>query len=511
MASNALEHFSDDLVETLALLRDTPPEIGRLAIESLRPGSKEVLLAYGVIAIGESGDIVLRPTFAAFAAEAAMRRPPAHLPGPRRIPQEDVELIRELGATAFGNAATATAMRELGEEADKQHRETDERLFGRRCLAKLMQHKNPVSLNDLAQETRLDEDTVEVTLMALETAGFVEQVDARKFTVATATHCLLAIKVIAADKADATVYGVVSDLRGTIRQQVIAHVDGRDAANVIATIVRCTAELSDFARDLGFREVIGLGIELGGHVDSNMGEVINSPNLGWHSVVDLGDAIRTQTGLQTFVENDANGLVLSEWWFGSAQGMSHCIAVVIGDGIGSGLVLNGQLHRGAHGLAGELGHTCVEQNGPPCRCGRKGCLESIASERAIVGALQNAGFPVQSLADAETYAQDPRVVAVVEHAGYALGRALANYANLVNPEAIVVLAAPQLSEDGYQLGRPFRTAAHRAYAETGFSTAATDGKLAFHFTSSITNVVGGTAAVMRNFLRYPLAWDSVAL
>ena len=99
--------------------------------------------------------------------------------------------------------------------------------------------------------------------------------------------------------------------------------------------------------------------------------------------VPFGDLMAERLGLPVWVDNDVNAAVLAEHRYGAARGASHAVMLALGTGIGGGLILDGRVYRGATGAAGELGHTVVDVDGPPCPCGGRGCLEVLASGTAI--------------------------------------------------------------------------------------------------------------------------------
>jgi predicted NBD/HSP70 family sugar kinase len=128
----------------------------------------------------------------------------------------------------------------------------------------------------------------------------------------------------------------------------------------------------------------GIGVSLPGRVDSASERFVFAPNLGWHEE-DLKPRLEQATGLLVEMENEANACALSEFWFGRhAEGERNLIAVAVSEGIGAGIVINGQLVRGSSGLAGEFGHVALDEEGPKCACGNRGCWEVYASNSAAV-------------------------------------------------------------------------------------------------------------------------------
>lgn len=190
-----------------------------------------------------------------------------------------------------------------------------------------------------------------------------------------------------------------------------------------------------------------------------------SPNLPWKGEIPLAAMMRDRLGLAVAIGNDAYVMALGEATFGNAHGMNDFILVELEQGLGSCVFSHGHPHLGATGYAGELGHTCVVENGRPCGCGQKGCLETYCSNKGIVMTAQElmAESDVPSLMrEAKeltplTIASfcdegDPLAIEVYKRTGEVLGITLANYASVVDPEAIII--AGSISRAGKWLLEP---------------------------------------------------------
>ena len=128
----------------------------------------------------------------------------------------------------------------------------------------------------------------------------------------------------------------------------------------------------------------GIGVSLPGRVDLSSQKLVFAPNLGWREM-DLKVQLEHATGLSVDLENAANACALSEFWFGKhAEVVRNLVVVTVSEGIGVGMILNGQLVRGTSGMAGEFGHVTINENGPKCGCGNHGCWEVYASNSAAV-------------------------------------------------------------------------------------------------------------------------------
>ncbi|MEO6726282.1 MAG: ROK family protein [Blastocatellia bacterium] len=134
----------------------------------------------------------------------------------------------------------------------------------------------------------------------------------------------------------------------------------------------------------------GIGMSLPGRVDQVSQRLVFAPNLGWRDI-DLKKPLERATGLVVEIENAANACALAEIWLSQrADGMRDLIAVTVSEGIGTGIIANGQLVRGATGVAGEFGHVSINEDGPACQCGNRGCWEVYASNSATIRAYMQA-------------------------------------------------------------------------------------------------------------------------
>jgi predicted NBD/HSP70 family sugar kinase len=249
-----------------------------------------------------------------------------------------------------------------------------------------------------------------------------------------ARHTVVGIK-LARDE----VIGVVIDLGAEVLAAQHRKLADRSVETAVEAIRSVTASL--FANDPDFaRRAVGIGIGVGGHVDGRIGMVRESPILGWHDVP-LGDLVEAAVGLPAVVENDVNALAVAEQWFGAGRDVDWFAVVTVGAGVGCGLVLDGTLAHGATGAAGELGHVTIDPDGAPCSCGKRGCVETIATDGAILAAIRAAGGPdVDSMTAAAALARegDAHCRAAFTRAGDALGQAVALVLNLVNPTRVVL-------------------------------------------------------------------------
>ena len=200
-------------------------------------------------------------------------------------------------------------------------------------------------------------------------------------------------------------------------------------------------------------EVAGVGLGVPGLILAQENKVIFSPNLRAIEGIMLKDELEPKVGLPVTVNNDNNAATWGEFRFGAGSEAKHLLFVGLGTGIGGGIVLHGQLLRGAQGAAGELGHVTVQATGPRCACGNRGCLEAFASgsaigRRAREVASERPGSALGQLAaerklvgeDVTDLARqgDDGALSVLEEAGRWLGIGLAGFVNIFNPKVVVV-------------------------------------------------------------------------
>ena len=211
---------------------------------------------------------------------------------------------------------------------------------------------------------------------------------------------------------------------------------GRRADDVLADVARAVADARVDAAERGV-PVGGLGIAVPGLVDRDSGVVRAAPNLGW-SDVDVAAALGGE--LPVLVDNEANLAAVGELAAGQCPRDFLLVSAEIG--VGAGVVLDGAVRRGTHGFTGEIGHVCVDADGPVCSCGARGCLERMAGPAAI---LADAGVRTRAPLDlaltelaARLSEEDGQALDAVRRAGTRLGLALAGAVNLLDVPAVVL-------------------------------------------------------------------------
>ncbi|WP_326883764.1 ROK family protein [Actinocrinis sp.] len=259
---------------------------------------------------------------------------------------------------------------------------------------------------------------------------------------------------------------MVTDLQANIRAVRHAALVARDVESVTVVIGEVVDDL--LARSEAYRtRVRGLGVALSGDVDRSVGVVRYTPFLGWRDVP-FAQLVTSRTGLPTVLDNDVRALSAAEGWFGAGNGARSFVLVTVGSGIGCGIVVNGAVISGAHGVTGEIGHLTIDQQGPVCRCGNRGCLEAIASDPAIIDQInQLPGVHVRTPGEAAALAHSGHegASAVYARAGRAIGLGLAAAVNLIGPERVII------SGEGLAAYDLFEQQIRTTFAQHAFSTA----------------------------------------
>jgi glucokinase len=229
-----------------------------------------------------------------------------------------------------------------------------------------------------------------------------------------------------------------------------------------------------------------IGVSFGGPVDSQAGRVRLSHHVpGWEDAP-LAQRLQAEFGCPVLVDNDANVAALGEFRFGAGRGCHSLMYITVSTGVGGGWILEGKIWHGADGMAGEIGHTIVDPNGPRCLCGKRGCLERLASGPYLAedarqrlrsqpesGArlVELAGGDLESISG-KLVAQaaalgDPLALELLDRAAWALGTGIGNAANLVNPGRFILGGG--VTQSGERFWSGVRSAAHQtALPEVNF-------------------------------------------
>lgn len=211
-----------------------------------------------------------------------------------------------------------------------------------------------------------------------------------------------------------------------------------DEPEVIAREIK--SGISDLLCDkqIKMEQILGIGLALSGFVDREQGVCLYSISLGWCDVP-IANLVTRATGIPTYIENDANAVATGEKLFGHAREAKNFSMVTISKSVGYGHYINGRLHRGQNGGAGEIGHCAVDLNGLRCPCGKVGCLDTIVGFGAMMQSAKDHQLTVKSVLDLESLATNgnPNAISILRRAGQALGATVANIIQINNPEMVL--------------------------------------------------------------------------
>jgi glucokinase len=248
--------------------------------------------------------------------------------------------------------------------------------------------------------------------------------------------------------------GIISDKYRVLAREHHPTLAEEGVDSVINRIISSVRQIIT-SGNIALSQLGGISLAAAGAIDSQRGIMTLSPNLtGWHDVP-LREIIRERLGIKVWLINDADAAALGEHQFGAGTGVDNLIYLTIGTGVGGAIIIDGQLYTGACGSAGEIGHMTIDVNGPRCECGNVGCLETLASGKAIArevkkrlsaggrsslteavaGKVEN--ITTEAVARAAQQSDDLATSVIKDVATY-LGVGMVNLVNIFNPEMIVV-------------------------------------------------------------------------
>jgi predicted NBD/HSP70 family sugar kinase len=311
------------------------------------------------------------------------------------------------------------------------HQQTRE--FNVRLVLRCLYDLGPISRAEIARQTHLTRTTVSDVVTGLLEEHLVEEVGRGPSSGGKAPILLRVVPdarlVIGLDLGEEAFTGALVDLRGSIRHEERIGIEGYDGAAALALVYRLVERMLERAD----RALLGIGVGTPGVIDTAGGVIRWAVNLDWQDL-ELASLLERRFGLPVQVVNDCRAAALALYAFGgSGSRPANLIAVKAGRGVGAGIVLGGELLHGDGYGAGEIGHVVVVDDGELCRCGRRGCLETVASARAIVSHLEQPSRDAGATPSHPTLDQarvafeqgDLRAQSVVLAAGHYLGSAIA--------------------------------------------------------------------------------------
>jgi predicted NBD/HSP70 family sugar kinase len=317
------------------------------------------------------------------------------------------------------------------------------RNINRQIVLNYVRERGPISRAEIAQETALQRSTISIIVDELKVQGLIEEFEGE--STGGRPPILLQLRA-----ADAVAIGVdlstkntvvaTSDLAGRVLEQEEFQTDPSSQVTLDRII--------DSARRLMKKgsDIEGVGISLPGLVDSETGSVLFVPRFKWRDWT-VAEEVSLATGLPVRVDNDANAMALAELWFGrpEVRAVRDFIMILVEEGLGTGIVFDGQVYHGVVGAAGEFGHMIIGTNAPiACASGSRECWEAFASERAALGRYADLsgstevnGVTFTQMMDRALNGEDAARMALIETAHY-LGIGISNLIKGLSPEAVIV-------------------------------------------------------------------------
>ncbi len=339
----------------------------------------------------------------------------------------------------------------------------------RDLVLKTIFETDTTSRAEIARITRLTRTTVSDVVDLLLAEGLVREVGMGA-SIGGKSPILLGLVndaryMISLNLAHDQFYGAVVNLRGEIKDMESAPVSGRDGEQALVLVY----EILDRLVQKQWAPVVGIGVGTPGLVNTREGLVINAVNLDWQNLP-LAQLLRDRYHMPVHIMNDSQAAAIGEYVYGGGYEADENLVVInIRQGIGAGILVNGRLFQGDGGGAGEIGHMVVQENGELCRCGNHGCLETLASARAVVQRAKALVpvYPSSVLADdpgnvtlemlQQAFAGgDPLARKVVLDAGHYLGLSIASLISMLNIQRFVLIG------DMTRFGQPWLEAVRDA-------------------------------------------------
>lgn len=380
------------------------------------------------------------------------------------------------------------------------HQQTKQ--LNRDLVLKLIFDHETISRAEVARLTKLTRATVSEIVTGLMDEGLVEEIGYGESIGGKAPILLSLVAdsryLIGLNLAKDKFVGAVVNLRGQIKEMVEFPVNERDGVQALQLVYQMLDQLTA----KGWKPLVGIGIGTPGLVNTREGVVVNAVNLDWQDLP-LAQLLEARYRLPVSILNDSQATAIGEFVYGQDHPAdSNLIVITVKHGIGAGILIHGRLFQGDGGGAGEIGHVVVQEEGALCRCGNRGCLETIASAHAVVRRVQAlAGeYPQSSLAknpaaglaeiEAAWRAGDALAQRVMSDAAHYLGGAIAALVGVLNIQKIV------LTGDLACFGAPWLEQVRAAAARVALTRLAQQTSLEFGLLDIQACVLGASAFML---------------
>jgi glucokinase-like ROK family protein len=347
-------------------------------------------------------------------------------------------------------------------KADASRRISDHasmKLNNQLVILRRIRDEGPISRVDLKEKTRLSWGTITTSTKELLGLGIITETGSVTTGVGRRPVELDMNRennfVLGLQLGTLLVRSVLVDVKGTVVDELDAPVDARGTSEEILSCLVKSARQMLRRHSVSRGSLAGIGIAAPGAVDFSSGVCLYAPHHPQWKNVPLRRRFEQAFGVPCFVDHTFNCFVVSEKLFGFGRGLDNFICVLLGTGMSAGIVLNGEVYRGADSFAGEFGHTCIDADGPLCACGNNGCIEAYVSGPAIAALAVDAlkarpGGAVVALTGGDTGKVTAEVLGraaglgdrlaleIFSRMGKILGVGISNLINIFNPQAIIL-------------------------------------------------------------------------
>ena len=381
----------------------------------------------------------------------------------------------------------------------------DTKEHNRDLVLKTLFDNESISRAEIARVTGLTRATVSSIVSSFIDEGLVEEVG-RGESLGGKAPVLLSIVaearyLIGINLEQDIFIGAIINLRGEVKEEISLSLGENDGQAAVELIY----EILDQLLSKNWTPVVGIGVAAPGLINTQEGVVVNAVNLDWKDLP-LAALIRERYALPVAILNDSQATAIGEYVYGQGHKKNkNLIVVSVRHGIGAGILIDGKIFQGDGGGAGEIGHVVVQKDGLPCRCGKRGCLETIASSRAVVNRAkalapdaQNSSLPTQTEnINFETlvnafFAEDILAKEIISEAGYYLGASIANLISILNIHNIILTGSMTV------FGEVWRQAIQDATSQAAFTSMALDTEIKLGKPELRSPVLGASASMLLN-------------
>jgi predicted NBD/HSP70 family sugar kinase len=381
------------------------------------------------------------------------------------------------------------------------HQQTKRR--NRDLVLKLIFERDPISRAEVARITNLTRATVSEIVASLIEEGLVKEAGYGESLGGKAPILLSLVSdsryLIGLNLAQDKFIGSVTNLRGEIKETIELPVDGTGGEQALHVVYRILDQLTS----MGWNPLFGIGVGTPGLVNTRDGVVVQAVNLSWKDLP-LAELLSSRYRLPVTLLNDSQAMAIGEFVYaGSHPSHGNLVVVNVRRGVGAGILINGRLFQGDGGGAGEIGHVVIDENGALCRCGKRGCLETIASATAVVqrAVALAPNYPASALAqnpqgisldtlESAWRADDPLARQVMSDAAQSLGKSIAGLVSVLNIHRIV------LTGDMVRFGETWLQAVRDSMTQASLALVAQDTKLELGTLGFESCVLGAAAFLL---------------